>query len=296
MGQPFVLPGLGPPVSLDESYAMCERLATSHYENFTVGSWLLPKAARRHVYAMYAFSRYVDDLGDEAEPRDRLGYLYNLEQDVRRMVDGTPLLPLLLAVQDTARRFSIPPEPFLKLIHANRMDQEKTRFETYDELAFYCDHSANPCGRLFLHVSGHAEPELQALSDFTCTALQLTNFWQDVTIDWGKGRVYLPQEDLKRFGYREEEIAAQVVNGAFVELMKFEIARTRDLFAKGLALVDRLEGRVRMDVRLFTRGGSALLDGIEANGYDIYRARPTVSRGKKVRLMLGEAVRLLLGL
>ena len=296
MSQPFVLPGLGPAVTLEESYAQCERLATSHYENFSVGSWLLPKAVRRHVYAMYAYSRYVDDLGDEVDGPNRLTYLYNLEQDVRRMYDGTPLHPMMLAIQDTAQRCQIPPEPFLKLIHANRMDQEKTRFETYDELAFYCDHSANPCGRLFLYCSGYRDPELQRLSDFTCTALQLTNFWQDVAIDWGKGRVYLPQEDLRRFGYREEDIAAQVVNPAFVELMKFEIARTREIFANGLALVDRLEGQVRMDVRLFTRGGSALLDGIEANGFDVYRRRPTVSKGKKVRLMLGETVRLLLGM
>ncbi len=296
MSQPFVLPGLGPPVSLDQSYELCERLATSHYENFSVGSWLLPKSARRHVYAMYAFSRFVDDLGDEAELPHRSLYLYNLEQEVNRFYEGSPLHPMLLAVQDTAKRFQIPAEPFLKLIHANRMDQEKTRFETYDELAFYCDHSANPCGRLFLYVCGHDEPELQRLSDFTCTALQLTNFWQDVAIDWGKGRVYLPQEDLRRFGCREEEIASQSVTPAFVELMKFEIARTRDLFAKGLALVDRLQGRVRMDIRLFTRGGSALLDGIEANGHDVYRRRPTVSKGKKLRMMLGETVRLLLGL
>lgn len=296
MTQPVTLPGLGPPVSLDESYALCERLATSHYENFSVGSWLLPRKIRRHVYAMYAYSRYVDDLGDEVEVPYRLTCLEHLEQDVRRIYDGTPLHPMLLAVQDTVRRCQIPPEPFLKLIHANRMDQEKTRFETYDELAFYCDHSANPCGRLFLYCAGYRDPELHALSDFTCTALQLTNFWQDIAIDWGKGRVYLPQEDLRRFGYSEEEIAAQVVNPAFVEMMKFEIMRTRDLFAKGLALLDRLEGRIRMDVKLFTRGGSALLDAIEANGYDVYRRRPTVSNGKKIRLMLGETARLLLGL
>ena len=177
MSQPFVLPGLGPPVTLDQSYELCERLATSHYENFSVGSWLLPKSARRHVYAMYAFSRFVDDLGDEAELPHRALYLYNLEQEVKRFYEGSPLHPMLLAVADTARRFQIPAEPFLKLIHANRMDQEKIRAfwsERVDQVAlhgawpFWDSYSAplsdvsTPCGvyweRMYIWWDGTCNP------------------------------------------------------------------------------------------------------------------------------------------
>lgn len=270
---------------LEEAFDYCSRLARTHYENFTVGSWLLPRDRRQHVYNLYAYARTVDDLGDEAEG-DRLQRLRDWENELQGCFNGkAPKHPVLVAVRETIRRFEIPPEPFLKLIEANRMDQSIHRHRTYSDLLHYCDHSANPCGRLFLYAFDIRDPELQALADHTCTALQLTNFWQDVAIDLHKGRIYIPLEDLDRFGVTETDLEAQTVTERFVALMRFEIERTRELFRKGSALTDRLQGRVRVDVGLFTRGGGAILDKIEAAGYDVFRKRPSLSRGEKARLM-----------
>ena len=192
--------------SRDEAFAYCRSLTKTHYENFTVGSLLLPKAKRQHVSNLYAYCRTVDDLGDEAEG-DRRALLEQWREDLERCYDGTPNHPVMVALQDTIQRYRIPREPFLKLIEANRMDQEVARYETFEDLLYYCDHSANPCGRLFLYVFDYRDEERQQLSDYTCTALQLANFWQDVNRDWRKGRVYLPLEDLKAHGVTEEQLA-----------------------------------------------------------------------------------------
>ena len=192
--------------SLDEAAAYCRSLTKTHYENFTVGSLLLPKAKRQHVSNLYAYCRTVDDLGDEAEG-DRRALLEQWREDLERCYDRTPNHPVMVALQDTIQRYRIPREPFLKLIEANRMDQEVARYQTFDDLLYYCDHSANPCGRLFLYVFEYRDEERQQLSDYTCTALQLANFWQDVNRDWGKGRVYLPVEDMKAHGVTEEQLA-----------------------------------------------------------------------------------------
>ena len=186
-----------------EALVYCQRLALSHYENFTVASWLLPRALRQHVYAVYAFCRHVDDLGDEA-PGDRLKLLDDWQAELERCYHSTPSHPVFVALRETIRRFAIPPQPFLKLIEANRMDQRTSRYRTFEELLHYCDHSANPVGHLFLYLFGYADAERQGLADATCTALQLTNFWQDVAVELGKGRVYIPQEDMPRFGCSEE--------------------------------------------------------------------------------------------
>ena len=260
-------------------------LARSHYENFTVGSLFLPGGTKKHLHALYAFARATDDIGDESEG-DRLANLDAWEEDFRRIRGGTPRHPVHLALVETVRKFDLPDEPFLKLIEANRIDQRKTRHETFRDVQRYCEHSANPCGRLVLHVFGERDAEAQRLSDFTCTALQLVNFWQDLAVDWGKGRVYLPQEDLRRFRYTEEELARGEVNDRFRELMRFEAERTRDLFARGLPLADRLRGAARFDVRLFSRGGMRVLDLIERAGYDVFRRRPTLSKLGKARLAL----------
>jgi squalene synthase HpnC len=270
------------------AFDACVRLARSHYENFTVGSLLLPRGTRRHIHALYAFARTTDDIGDESEG-DRLANLDAWEEDFRRIRTGTPRHPVHEALAETVRKFDIPDEPFLKLIEANRIDQRTTRHETFQDLLHYCEHSANPCGRLVLQVFGVRDAESRRLSDFTCTALQLVNFWQDLAIDWTKGRVYLPQEDLKRFGYSEDELSRGEVNDAFQRLMKFECARTRGLFERGLPLADRLTGAARFDVRLFSRGGMRVLDLIERAGYDVFRRRPKLTRIGKARVAL-EAV------
>ncbi|MCS7207926.1 MAG: squalene synthase HpnC [Dehalococcoidia bacterium] len=271
--------------SLDEAYALCVCLARTHYENFTVGSWLLPRDKLRHVCAIYAFCRTVDDLGDEAQG-DRLALLDEWEADLRRCYTDTPRHPYLKALQATIRTFDIPLTPFLKLIEANRLDQRHTRWPTYQDLLFYCDHSANPVGHLFLYLFGYRDAERQRLADATCTALQLTNFWQDVRRDWDKGRIYIPLEDMARFGYTEGDLAQGVVNDAFRRLMAFEVERTRALFQQGLALVEKVEGLVRLDIKLFSLGGLAVLDAIERQGYDTLTRRPVVSKPRKVWLLL----------
>jgi squalene synthase HpnC len=268
-----------------EAFAHCRRIALSHYENFTIAAWLLPRDVRRHIYALYAFCRHTDDLGDEA-PGDRLQLLDEWEADLRRCYDSAPEHPILVALQRTVRRFRVPAEPFLKLIEANRMDQRTQRYPTFGDLLHYCDHSANPVGHMVLYLFGYADAERQRLSDATCTALQLTNFWQDVAIDLGKGRVYIPQEDMERFGYGQEELGQAIVSPAFRALMAFEIARTRGLFDEGLKVLQLVDGRLRLALKLFSLGGLAVLAAIERNGYDVFRRRPELSRQQKAWLFV----------
>ena len=271
--------------SLAQAYAYCQRLATSHYENFTVASWLLPRALRPHVHAVYAYCRGVDDLGDEAEG-DRLALLDDWEAELRRCFDGDAQQPAFVALQETIRRFDIPPEPFLRLIEANRMDQRLNRYRTFTDLQAYCQNSANPVGHLVLYLFGYRDEERQALSDATCTALQLTNFWQDVGRDLGKDRIYIPLEEMERFHYSEDDLLAARFDGRLRDLMAFQVRRTRELFRSGLELIPRVRGRLRLDLRLFSLGGLALLDAIEDSGYDVLNRRPKLSRARKWLLAL----------
>ncbi len=277
--------------SVEEAYHYCGALARSHYENFTVASWFLPRDKRPHVYAVYAFCRFVDDLGDEAQG-DRLALLDRWEDELRACYDSTPAHPISVALADTIRRFDLPMEPFLKLIEANRIDQRTQRHRTYDGLLFYCDHSANPVGRLFLYLFGYDDAERQRLADATCTALQLTNFWQDVRRDLEMGRIYLPLEDMERFGCTEEQLRQGVADDAFRELMRFQVERARGLFREGAALVDAVDGIVRLDIALFTEGGLHVLNAIERQGYDVLSRRPTLSKVARTRQALGTALRM----
>ncbi len=297
--------------TLDEAYRYCERLAKTHYENFTVGSLLIPKTLRKYVYAIYAYCRWVDDLGDEPfqpliasleganwmhdevrstgetlGPSHRMELLDMWERELEACYTGTPTHPAIVALQDTVNTFRIPREPFLKLIEANRMEQQASRYPTYDDLLFYCDHSANPVGRLFLYLFGYGDKGMQELSDHTCTALQLTNFWQDVSRDYGIGRIYMPLEDMERFGYTEAELSQGSFNTNFRDLMAFEVQRAGRLFESGLPLTDMLDGKARVDVALFTRGGTAVLEAIKKQGYDVLSRRPALSRWKKAQLFL----------
>ena len=282
-----------PTLTVEESYARCARLARTHYENFTVVSWLLPRNKRRHLYAVYSFCRFVDDLGDQY-PGDRLRALDEWERDLVRCYEGTPRHPYMAALQHTIQEFDIPAEPFSRLIQANRMDQGTKRHPTYEDLDFYCQHSANPVGHLVLYVLGYRDDERQRLSDYTCTALQLANFWQDVSRDFEMGRVYIPGEDMDRFGYTEEQLARKEATDEFRELMAFEVGRARDLFHEGSRLVDTLDGRLKVDVALFTRGGLSVLEAIERQGYDVLTKRPTVTKPRKLLLFGTTAFRLLL--
>ena len=279
------------PHTVEEGYARCAALARSHYENFTVVSWFLPADKRDHMNAIYAFCRSVDDLGDEYAG-DRLAALDEWETDLKRCYDSTPLHPYMVALQETIRRLDVPIEPFLRLVEANRMDQITKRHRTFEDLEHYCAHSANPVGHLVLYVFGYRDEERQRLADFTCTALQLANFWQDVARDYRMGRIYIPTEDMERFGYTEAELAEGVVTESFRSLMKFEVDRAHGLFTRGLGLVDTLDGRFKLDVALFTRGGLSVLDAIERRDYDVLSERPVVTRATKLRLMAGTAMKL----
>ncbi|MDA1347421.1 MAG: squalene synthase HpnC [Chloroflexi bacterium] len=278
-------------VSAAEAYELCERLAKSQYENFTVGSRLLPRDKRKHLYAIYAFCRFVDDLGDEFQG-DRLEALDYWEKETEACFSGTPRHPYLIGVQETIRLFDIPREPFLRLIQANRMDQTGGRHATYEDLDFYCQHSANPVGHIVLYVSGYRDEERQRLSDYTCTALQLTNFWQDVARDFAMGRIYIPLEDMDRFGYAEADLANGRATDSFRELMAFEVKRTRDLFELGFPLVDMVDGNLKLDIALFSKGGLSVLDCIERQGYDVLSRRPMVGRAKKLRLLASTLLKL----
>ena len=279
------------PPSLAESYAYCADLARAHYENFTVISRFTPRQHRPALEAVYAFCRHTDDLGDEAEG-DRLALLDEWEAELTRAYTGEPTHPIMVALQDTIRRAEIPETPFRKLIEANRMDQGSGRFETYADVLHYCDHSANPVGRMVLHVLGEATDENVRLSDATCTALQLANFWQDVARDYAMGRIYIPLDDIRAFGCTEEQIANGVADKAFRDLMRSEVDRAQALFEEGLPLAARLGGRAGLAIALFSKGGMRVLDAIRKQDYDVLSERPVVTRSRKLWLIFSTAVRL----
>ena len=281
--------------TLREAFGWCKEYARAHQENFTVVSWVLPKEIRPHFFSLYSFCRWTDDLGDEAEG-DRLAQLDDWERSLIRCYEGIREEPLFTALGHTIDRFHIPPEPFVKLIEANRMDQRITRFETYTDLLHYCEHSATPVGRMVLSVLGYRDEERQRLSDATCVGLLLANFWQDVTVDWEKGRVYIPAEDMERFGVDEDTLRTRRPTGAFRRLMHFEVERARELFTEGRKLERLVDRKARTDLRLFRLGGEAILDAISAARYDVLSARPAIPKRKKAWMALSNGARLKLGI
>ncbi len=286
----YAIPAQAP--SIAEAREYCRQLATSHYENFSVVTWFLPKRLHPHFYAVYAYCRISDDFGDEVgNAQTSLRLLDAWEDELNACYDARPKHPVFVALSETVRECNIPKQPFADLLTAFRQDQTVTRYETFDQLLGYCVNSANPVGRLVLYVCGYRDAELQQLSDYTCTALQLANFWQDVTVDYQKGRVYLPLEDLPRFKVTEQQIADRRFDDNFRELMKFEVSRARDWFAMGEPLAGRLDRELALDIELFTRGGQEILRAIERQGYDVLKSRPAIPKSKKLALVLGAAVR-----
>lgn len=286
----YAIPDSAP--SLPEARAYCRRLATSHYENFSVATWFLPKHLHEHFYVVYAYCRISDDLGDEVgDAATSLRLLDAWEEELNACYDGRPKHPVFVALAETAKECQIPKKPFADLLIAFRQDQSVTRYQTFEDLLGYCRNSANPVGRLVLYVCGYRDEQLHILSDYTCVALQLANFWQDVTVDWQKGRVYLPLEDLRRFKATEQQIADRRFTPEFAELMKYEVARARDLFNLGLPLANRVDKQLGTDIELFTRGGQEILSAIQKQGYDVLKARPSISKSRKLALVLGAAVR-----
>ncbi|MCS6977210.1 MAG: squalene synthase HpnC [Gemmatales bacterium] len=283
------------PVSLPEARSYCRHLALTHYENFSVASLLLPRRLLRHFHHLYAFCRWADDLGDETDPAEARRLLGWWRQELLDCYDGTPRHPVLIALQETIRTFAIPPDPFLDLLSAFEQDQVVKEYETFEQLLDYCRRSANPVGRLILHVTGCYNPERAALSDAICTGLQLANFWQDVRRDWDIGRIYLPREDRERFRYADADLRQRRFTPAFRELMAFEVERARDFFERGRPLIERMPREMQIEIELFIRGGEAILDRIVAQGYDVWKRRPTLSRVEKaaliVRAVLGRWLR-----
>jgi squalene synthase HpnC len=258
---------------------LSEVAARAAGENFPVGSVLFPRPLRPHIRALYCYARFVDEVGDSFDG-DRLAALDELESEVEAAFEGRATWPVLRNVEPTIREFELPREPFLRLIEANRMDQRVTEYETWGELRGYCVHSADPCGRLVLGVLGRLdEPELVAASDSVCTGLQLVNFLQDVPRDLELGRVYLPAEDRRRFG----DPALDRPSPELRELLRFEAARAAELLAAGEMLRARIGGRLGRAVALFSRGGLAALDALEAAGWVVFSQRPKPSRSRLAR-------------
>lgn len=279
------LPAVAP--SLDEARHYCERLARAHYENFPVATLFLPRRLRPHFYSLYAYCRWADDLGDETnDPCRSLRLLELWEDELGACYEGRPRHPVFVALRETIEQCQIPPEPFRDLITAFRQDQTKTRYQTFAELLEYCRYSANPVGRLVLYACGYRDPELQRLSDFTCTGLQLANFWQDVRRDYEIGRIYIPLEDLTRHGYSEEDLAAFRYNENFARLLCNLVQRTREFFEKGLPLVEQVDRRLGVDIELFSRGGMEILRLIERQNYDVLTRRPHLDGTRMALLVL----------
>jgi squalene synthase HpnC len=274
-----------------EAQQYCRRLARSHYENFSVATWFLPQRLRQHFFNVYAYCRISDDLGDEVgDPDASLRLLNQWQAELDACYEGRPRHPVFVALAATVRQFDIPKKPFVDLLTAFRQDQRITRYETFDDLLGYCRYSANPVGYLVLYLCGYRDAERQALSDSTCTALQLANFWQDVSVDYSKGRIYLPLEDLRRYGVTEEDIAAAQNTPAFCEMMGFEVARARDWFRRGLPLVGKVDREMAVDIKLFSRGGQEILNAIERQGNSVLGRRPEISKPRKLALMARAAL------
>ena len=272
------------------AYTHCARIARTHYENFTVGSWLLPRRLRHDLAAVYAFARVADDIADEGADTGRLERLRAWEEKLLACARQPAAAddPVFVALGRTIAAHGLSVEPFRDLLQAFRRDAagETRRFATWADVLDYCRRSANPVGQLVLALFGHRDAARRERSDDICTALQLTNFWQDVAGDLDRGRVYLPEEDLERFSGSRDALAARRANPAFRELVAFEIGRTRALFARGLPLADVVGRRLRHEVRIFARGGLAILARIEAAGYDVFMRRPTLGRAEFVRLVV----------
>ena len=274
-----------------EAQEYCRRLARSHYENFSVASWFLPKRLRQHFFNVYAYCRISDDLGDEVgNAAQSLQLLDQWESELNACYDRSPRHPVFVALAETVRQFEIPKHEFSDLLRAFRQDQSTRRYEAFVDLLGYCRYSANPVGHLVLYLCGYSDAERQELSDYTCTALQLANFWQDVSVDFSKGRIYLPLEDLRRFRVSEDEIRKSDNTPAFREMMKFEVARTREWFAQGMPLVKKVNRELALDIGLFSRGGMEILKAIERQGYAVLGRRPAISKTRKLALVARAAM------
>jgi squalene synthase HpnC len=273
--------------TFEQARAWCKDLAETHYENFHVATWFLPERLRAHFHAIYAYCRVSDDLGDEVGNTEQSLALLDLwGRELDACYEGRARHPVFVALAETIRACNIPKEPFADLLTAFRQDQLVTRYATIEDVLGYCRYSANPVGRLVLYTCGYADEERFRLSDRTCSALQLANFWQDVRVDWTKNRVYLPQADMQRFGVSDATIEKGTATPRFRALLKHEVEYARDLFLEGLPLVGMVDRELAVDLDLFSRGGLEILNAIEQQDYDVLSSRPSISKRTKLQLAL----------
>ncbi len=280
--------------SLSEASQYTRWLATHHYENFHVVSALLPRRLHQDFYNVYSFCRWADDLGDEIDdPAESLRLLGWWRQELQGMYRGDAAHPVFVALKETVQRHSVPIEPFERLIQAFERDQRVKRYRDFPEVFDYCIYSANPVGHLVLYLCGYRDVERQQLSDYTCTALQLANFWQDIALDLKKDRVYLPLDLLAKHGYSVEQLFKGECNRAFRDVMTEAVAVAQDLFQNGLPLISKVNRRLALDLELFSRGGMMILNKIREQGYDVLSNRPRISKMERAAILLRCLPRLL---
>ena len=305
----IILAGYDTRPTLDEAQAFCTQIAPSHYENFLIANKFTPPDKRQHIENIYAFCRFGDDLGDDSPHPDDvrwklldeweadLARTYGFPDGVRKTSElsegveitpwsGTARHPILSAIAHTSSAFGIPYEPYWKLIQAFKMDQTKKRYADWDELRQYCYYSADPVGHLFLYVYGHDDQKMRDLADYTCTALQLANHWQDVARDLDQERIYMPLDEISSQGYSLQEYLERRDNEPWRKLVEFQVERAREWFTKGKELWNHIDPRLAVDLAMFTMGGEAILNSIERQGYDTWRKRPTVGRVKQFMMYL----------
>ncbi len=277
------LPPAGSSLEIAERYTAW--LATHHYENFTIATWLLPRSLRQDFYNVYAYCRWADDLADEiSDSRAALEALDWWQNELKECYAAQATHAVFTALRKTVTRYDIPIDPFADLLKAFRQDQTVHRYQTWDALLQYCRYSANPVGHLVLYLFGYRDEERRRLSDYTCTALQLANFWQDVSRDLDKDRIYIPLDLLSKSGLSESDLITRRADARYTELIRGLVERTRELFRLGQPLASSVAREFRVDLELFTRGGLAVLDAIESIGYNTLAIRPMLTRGTKLRL------------
>jgi len=285
-----------PSYSAEDAFAYCERMARTHYENFPVGSLLIPKRLRKHVYSIYAFARTADDFADEGyetsglTEAERLAALDDWQRRLEDCYAGKADHPVFIALAATVQELGLPNKLLGDLLSAFKQDVTKRRYADFDEVLDYCTRSANPVGRLILLLFGYRDEQLHRLSDHVCTALQLANFWQDVSVDIGKDRVYLPADEMARVGVSVDDLREGRFSDRYAALMKFQVDRTREIFRQGRPLPEAVRGRLKYELRLTWLGGTRILERIEELGYDTLHRRPAISTFDKLRL-LGRTLR-----
>ena len=272
---------------LEDARRYCRQLARTHYENFTVVSWLVPKELYPHFCSVYAWCRWADNLADEVGDKNRsLSLLAWWEAQLNQVYTGGQLThPVYIALQETVEQFDIPQRPFLDLLMAFRQDQWQTRYETYEDLLKYCQLSANPVGRIVLYLGKCFRTDTARLSDMICTGLQLANFWQDVARDYDRGRIYLPRKEQNHFGFTEENFAKKRPTGGFLQLMAYEVKLARRFLEGGVPLVKLVPAPLSVPVQVFIDGGLAILAAIERQEYDVWSRRPVVGRLTKLQVL-----------